>query len=57
VLNRWKKQVLENLPNLSEGDNQSERPHQALDYRTPALAYTTSPAVLYSTLRKESTLQ
>ena len=34
-----------------------ERPHQALDYRTPALAYATAPEVLYSTLTKESTLQ
>jgi putative transposase len=34
-----------------------ERPHQALDYRTPALAYAAAPEVLYSTLRKESTLQ
>jgi putative transposase len=34
-----------------------ERPHQALDYRTPALAYATAPEMLYSTLRKESTLQ
>jgi putative transposase len=34
-----------------------ERPHQALDYRTPALAYASAPEVLYSTLTKESTLQ
>jgi len=34
-----------------------ERPHQALDYRTPALAYSSAPEVLYSTLTKESTLQ
>jgi putative transposase len=34
-----------------------ERPHQALDYRTPALAYASPPAVLYSTLTKESTLR
>lgn len=33
-----------------------ERPHQALDYRTPALAYASAPVVLYSTLTKESTL-
>jgi putative transposase len=34
-----------------------ERPHQALDYRTPAFAYASVPEVLYSTLTKESTLQ
>ncbi len=35
-----------------------ERPHQALDYRTPAAAYAKNEqAMLYSTLRKESTLQ
>jgi putative transposase len=35
-----------------------ERPHQALDYQTPALVYAVKDqAVLYSTLRKESTLQ
>lgn len=33
-----------------------ERPHQALDYRTPALAYATAPEMLYSTVTKESTL-
>lgn len=34
-----------------------ERPHQALDYRTPAAVYVANdPAMLYSTLRKESTL-
>jgi putative transposase len=33
-----------------------ERPHQALDYRTPAAAYVSSPEMLYSTLTKESTL-
>ena len=35
-----------------------ERPHQALDYRTPAVVYAKNEqAMLYSTLRKESTLQ
>jgi putative transposase len=35
-----------------------ERPHQALDYRTPAQVYVgKDQAMLYSTLRKESTLQ
>lgn len=35
-----------------------ERPHQALDYQTPAQVYAVKDrAVLYSTLRKESTLQ
>jgi putative transposase len=35
-----------------------QRPHQALDYRTPAQAYAVKDQVmLYSTLRKESTLQ
>lgn len=35
-----------------------ERPHQALDYQTPAAVYAgTDHAVLYSTLKKESTLQ
>ena len=35
-----------------------ERPHQALDYLTPAAVYAgTDQAMLYSTLRKESTLQ
>jgi len=35
-----------------------ERPHQALDYQTPAQVYAAKDqAVLYSTLRKESTLQ
>jgi putative transposase len=35
-----------------------ERPHQALDYQTPAQVYAgKDQAVLYSTLRKESTLQ
>jgi putative transposase len=34
-----------------------ERPHQALDYCTPAMAYASAPEVLYSTLTKESTLQ
>lgn len=35
-----------------------ERPHQALDYQTPAAVYAANdPAMLYSTLRKESTLQ
>jgi len=34
-----------------------ERPHQALDYRTPAVIYAAhDPTMLYSTLRKESTL-
>jgi putative transposase len=33
-----------------------ERPHQALDYRTPAVAYATAPEMLYSILTKESTL-
>jgi putative transposase len=33
-----------------------ERLHQALDYRTPAVAYATKPEMLYSTLTKESTL-
>lgn len=34
------------------------RPHQALDYQTPAQVYAVKDqAVLYSTLRKESTLQ
>lgn len=35
-----------------------ERPHQALDYQTPAAIYAgKDQAMLYSTLRKESTLQ
>lgn len=35
-----------------------ERPHQALDYRTPAQVYAgKDQAMLYSTLRKESTLR
>lgn len=35
-----------------------ERPHQALDYQTPAQIYAAKDqAMLYSTLRKESTLQ
>lgn len=35
-----------------------ERPHQALDYQTPAQVYAVKDQVmLYSTLRKESTLQ
>jgi len=35
-----------------------ERPHQALDYRTPAQVYAGKDlAMLYSTLRKESTLR
>lgn len=35
-----------------------ERPHQALDYLTPAVVYAgKDQAMLYSTLRKESTLQ
>ena len=35
-----------------------ERPHQALDYQTPAQVYAVNQqAMLYSTLRKESTLQ
>ncbi len=35
-----------------------ERPHQALDYRTPVAVYATNDqTMLYSTLRKESTLQ
>jgi putative transposase len=35
-----------------------ERPHQALDYQTPAQVYAIkNQAMLYSTLRKESTLQ
>lgn len=34
-----------------------ERPHQALDYRTPAAVFAANdPAMLYSTLRKVSTL-
>ena len=36
----------------------SERPHQALDYQTPALVYAVkNQSMLYSSLRKESTLQ
>ena len=35
-----------------------ERPHQSLGYQTPARVYAAKDqAVLYSTLRKESTLQ
>ena len=41
VLYRWKKQALENLLKLFE------RPRQAIDYRTPALAYVSSPEMLY----------
>jgi hypothetical protein len=40
---------LENQPKLFEYVYQSERPRQALDYCSLALAYTTAPEVLYLT--------
>jgi hypothetical protein len=53
---RWKKQTLENLPELFEDDNKSESEQQALDNHILALACEIASTVLYSNLKKGGNL-